>query len=385
MGVPNQTSTRSGSYVRQPSGYEAFIPAPYPPTDLRLAGALLSSTSRADRALARLDGTIDTIPNAELFQFMYVRQEALLSSQIEGTQATLMDVLEYQSDLEMGDERRPVEEVINYIGALNHGLSRLRELPLSLRLIREIHAKLMEDVRGGESHRTPGEFRRSQNWIGGRSPESAVYVPPPVDAMNRALDDWERHLHARGGQPDLIDIGLIHAQFETIHPFLDGNGRIGRLLVSFLLSERGILAKPLLYLSVYLKSHQDEYYRRLQAVRDHGQWEEWLEFFLRGVEDAASGATTTARKIFELRERDRARMSALGRRAGRGHVLLDRLFMQPAVSSRTVQRMLEIRQPSADRLIEGLRELGVLAERTGFKRNRFYVYREYLDLFRLEG
>ncbi len=273
---------RAGHYARQPSGYRAFIPAPLPPSPhLRLRGQVQTLLSRADRELGRLDGSITTLPNPELFVFMYVRKEAVLSSQIEGTQSSLQDVLAAEANLFSG-ERKPsdVYEVINYIDAMNYGLARLAELPISVRLIREIHRRLLARARGGRL--SPGELRTSQNWIGpaGCLLGEATFIPPPPPVVPEALGELERFLHAKDDLPALAKIGLAHAQFETIHPFLDGNGRVGRLLITFLLTERGILQKPVLYLSHYFKRNRQAYYEHLQAIRDEGRWEEWLEFWL---------------------------------------------------------------------------------------------------------
>lgn len=274
---------RAGRYLKQASGYTAFVPAPLPPDppvkiDLELSRLL----SEADRALGRLDGVATVLPNPDLFVSMYVRQEAVLSSQIEGTQSTLEDVLQFEIDSKGRDFPKDIREVVNYVRAMNFGLERLKTLPLSLRLIREIHGKLLEGVRG--STRTPGEFRTKQNWIGpaGCTLSNATFVPPPVPEMQAALDNAEKFLHDNS-LPLLIQCGLAHAQFETIHPFLDGNGRVGRLLVTFLLCQKRALERPLLYLSHYLKEHRAEYYDRLMAIRNDGDWEEWLMFFVRGV------------------------------------------------------------------------------------------------------
>jgi Fic family protein len=307
-------STRAGSYVPQPTGYIAFHPAPFPPRDLDMSAALIGSLSEADRSLARLDGAASVIPDVDLFITMYVRDEATRSSQIEGTQATLADVVEDEVAGIDAERRDAVAEIHNYVDALNLGLRRLADLPVSLRLLREIHAELMSGVRGGTVDRTPGEFRRSQNWIGGSSPSNARFVPPPVEQMTDALHEWELAIHTDDGLPPLVRIGLLHAQFETIHPFIDGNGRVGRLLITFLLTEWGILRHPLLYLSGFFRRHVDEYYRRLQLVRDEGDWEGWLEFFLDGVAETAAEATTTVRAILDLRGRDRQRIAELGQR-----------------------------------------------------------------------
>jgi Fic family protein len=377
-----QTSDRAGNYVPQPDDFEAFVPRTLPPPDLELSGDFIRRLSTADRALARLDGVASALPNPDLFVFMYVRREATLSSQIEGTQASLVDLLEHEAEVGSA-ERVPVYEISNYVNAMGYGLKRLNDLPVSKRLIREIHERLMKDVRGGHAVQTPGEFRTSQNWIGGTRPGNARFVPPPVDEMSEALDAWERNLHESQDLPDLVHIALLHAQFETIHPFVDGNGRVGRLLITFLLTERGILAQPLLYLSIFFKENRQEYYERLQAVRDNGDWEGWLGFFIEGVASVATEATETAREILALRERDRARIvDDLGRRAGTGIRLLDFLFRQPIVSVKLVAQILSLSTPAANNLVADLERMGLLRETTGNKRNRVFEYSDYLNLFR---
>lgn len=383
--IGRRPGQRAGSLVAQAAGYKAFIPTGLPPTDLILSPAFLRKLSTADRALARLDGAVTTLPNPRLFIYMYVRREAVLSSQIEGTQASMIDVLQYEAERNRGEQEVPVGEVINYINALDHGLARLKTLPVSLRLVKEIHAELMKDVRGGEPHKTPGEFRTSQNWWGGSSPDNARFVPPPPDDMRRALHEWETYVHQRDVLPDLVHIALLHAQFETIHPFLDGNGRVGRLLISLLLAEREILEQPLLYLSIFFKEHKVAYYDRLQAIRDEGAWEAWLDFFVEGVTVVATEATSTAKKILSLRERDRARIAELGRRSGNAYRLLDWLYRQPVIIGVTVQRMLKISQPAANALIASMCEAKILKETTGFKRNRRFAYDNYLKLFEEAG
>src|SRR5208283_1175431 len=280
----------------------AFIPAPLPPDPpINIDSELSRLTSEADRALGRLDGVATVLPNPDLFVSMYVRQEAVLSSQIEGTQSTLEDVLQFEVDSKGREFPKDIREVVNYVGAMNYGLERLETLPLSLRLIREIHGKLLEGVRG--SHRTPGEFRTSQNWIGpaGCILNEATFVPPPVPEMRDTLGSLEGFLHDTSF-PLLIQCGLVHAQFETIHPFLDGNGRVGRLLVTFLLCQKQALGRPLLYLSHYLKRHRAEYYDRLMAIRNLGDWEGWLKFFVRGIQEVTQEAAEKARRILGLRE-----------------------------------------------------------------------------------
>lgn len=376
------SSTRAGEYVRQPEGFRAFIPAPLPPKDLEIDEKLQLLLSEADRAIGRLDGIIEVIPNPDQFVYMYVRREAVLSSQIEGTQASLMDVLEYEAQAEKAEARIDVREIINYIQAMGHGLDRLSELPISRRLLCEVHKELMKNARGGEPHKTPGEFRRSQNWIGGASPATARFVPPPAHTVGNAFSDLENFLHDDSMLPPLVKAGVAHAQFETIHPFLDGNGRTGRLLITFWLVERGILRKPLLYPSLFFKEHKEEYGNRLQAIRDHGEWEDWLEFFLDGVAQVADQAYRTALEIFALRQRDREKITDdLGRRAGNGLILLDELLKLPLVRTKTIEKAIKVTQPTATSLLESFVDLGILREITGRRRYRVYQYDEYLELF----
>ncbi|MGC8855144.1 MAG: Fic family protein [Halothiobacillaceae bacterium] len=375
--------TRAGRYIQQPTGYRAFIPAPLPPDPpVNLGEPLRGLLSQADYALGRLDGAIVTLPNPDLFVFMYVRKEAVLSSQIEGTQSSLQNLLAAEARLHDPDTPADVSEVVNYVKAMNHGLARLAELPVSVRLIREIHAELMRGVRGGKL--TPGELCTSQNWIGpaGCTLREATFVPPPPHEVPRALADLERFLHSESQLPVLIQVGLAHAQFETIHPFLDGNGRIGRLLITFLLTQRKRLAKPVLYLSHYFKRHRAEYYDRLQAVRDAGDWEGWLAFFLRGVVEVAAEATETAAAILRMREDYRSRITEkLGRAAGNGHRVMEKLFHQPIVSVATVRKWLDVTPAGANQLVNRLVDAGVLREITGYARNRRFRFDPYLRLF----
>lgn len=374
---------RAGRYIAQPTGYRAFHPAPLPPQPaVRLEGELQTLLSLADRALGRLDGSIQTLPNPDLFVFMYVRKEAVLSSQIEGTQSSLQDLLAAEAHILAPDRPRDVDEVVNYVAAMNYGLQRLQELPVSVRLIREIHERLLHGVRG--MRLTPGELRTSQNWIGhaGCTLTEATYVPPPPYEVPLALGALEGFLHADSTLPQLIQIGLAHAQFETIHPFLDGNGRVGRLLITFLLCQREILLKPVLYLSHFFKQHRAEYYERLQAVRDGGDWEGWLAFFLRGVASVSREATDTARRILALREDHRAKVTAgLGRAAGNGHKVLEHLYQRPIVSVADVQALTTTTYTAANNLVSRLVELGVLVEATGYRRNRLFRYQAYIELF----
>jgi len=379
----NKGIGRAGQYVTQAQSYKAFIPKSLPPVPpVQMDAELQLLLSDADRALGRLDGVTETLPNPDLFVFMYVRKEAVLSSQIEGTQASLMDVLEFEAKAQRADHLKDVPEVVNYVAAMNQGLKRLETLPVSLRLVREIHEVLLRGVRGSE--RSPGEFRTRQNWIGENdSPiQRASFVPPPPDVMLDALASLERFLHDDSPMPPLVTVGLAHAQFETIHPFLDGNGRIGRLLITFLLCEKKILRRPLLYLSHYLKARRSEYYDRLQAVRDRGDWEGWLKFFFQGVASVSLEATQTARKIVELRESHRELLtSKMGRGAGSALALLETLYFRPVVSVKQVAAITKISFPNANALVESLEKLRLLFETTGRRRNRVFAYQPYLDLF----
>lgn len=374
---------RAGRYLTQLTGYRAFIPAPLPPTpEIDVDSAMLQLLSRADRALGRLDGAIETLPNPELFVAMYVRKEAVLSSQIEGTQSSLHDVLAAEARLYSAVSSDDVGEVINYINAMDYGLQRLADLPVSVRLIRELHERLLHGVRG--SHLTPGQLRTSQNWIGpaGCTLTDATYVPPPPHEVSGLLSNLERFLHGDDTLPLLLKIGLAHAQFETIHPFLDGNGRSGRLLVTFLLCESGALRKPVLYLSYYFKRHRQAYYDRLQHVRDTGDWEQWLRFFLDGIIEVSNQAAATVHDILTLREADRNVIAdTLGGAAGKGHRVLEHLFQTPIVSVADVQSWIETSYPTANDLVHRLQEGGILDEITGHARNRRYAYRRYIELF----
>jgi Fic family protein len=374
---------RAGTYQPQPPGYQAFIPAPLPPRpSVNLTGDLQRHLSRADLALGRLDGSIQTLPNPNLFVFMYVRKEAVLSSQIEGTQSSLQDLLAAEAQLYTPGTPGDVAEVVNYVGAMNHGLTRLSELPVSVRLIREIHEKLLDRVRG--SRLAPGELRRTQNWIGpgGCTLREAIFVPPPPNVVPQALSDLEKFLHEENDLPLLIKIGLAHAQFETIHPFLDGNGRVGRLLITFLLRESGVLHKPVLYLSHYFKRHRQTYYELLQSIRDNGAWEDWLRFFLRGVAEVSVQAAETAGRILMLRETHRNLIAEnLGYSAGNGHRVLERLYEHPIISVNEVRDLTGTSYPAANQLVERLVKIGVLAEMTGQVRHRRFQYKAYVRLF----
>lgn len=373
---------RSGRYIAQPTGYRAFVPEPLPPNPpVRMDDEMNRLVEEAGTALGRLDGVASVLPNPDLFVGMYVKHEAVLSSEIEGTQATLEDVLDYESEGRRTDQPEDVEEVINYVRAMNFGLRRLPEFPLSLRLIREIHEELLRGVRGQE--RSPGEFRTSQNWIGpgGCTLADADFVPPPPHEMQAALDDFQKFLHDRDRLPKLIHCGLAHAQFETIHPFLDGNGRVGRLLITLLLVEQGILSRPLLYLSYYLKAHRAQYYDRLTAVRTDGDWEGWLKFFLRGILEVSTAATNTARDIVMLR--DRLQQTIRGStNAGYGFALLDHFFEQPILSIKQAEQRLGCVYKTAARLMEEFEAAQIVREITGQKRNKRYRFEPYVALFK---
>lgn len=374
-------STRAGRFVRQPAGYAAFEPAPLPPEPPLALEALAPLLSQADQAVGRLDGVSQTLPNADLFVAMYVRREAVLSSQMEGTQSTLDDVLAFELGSEPGGLPQDVEEVVNYVRAMNQGINRLASLPMSKRLIREIHAELMQGVRGEDKQ--PGEFRRIQNYIAseGAPIARASFIPPPPDIMERALDDFERFLHDDETLPALVRCAVAHAQFETIHPFLDGNGRVGRLLITLLLCERGVLHKPLLYLSYYLKRHRSEYYDRLTAIRERGGWEAWVKFFLLGVEETADEAAATARRIIEMREAHRALVRARGFSPSTARLVDGRLFERPLVSVALVSTMLDVSFATANRVLRELASAGIVEEITGGQRSRVYRYAAYLALF----
>lgn len=374
---------RAGRYVRQPNHYAAFIPAPLPPDPpFGWDDELQYLLSKADRALGRLDGSIQTLPDPDLFVMMYVRKEAVLSSQIEGTQSSLNDLLELEASI--ADARRPADvgEVVNYVRAMNYGLKRLHDLPISSRLIREIHSELLEGVRG--RHLDPGQIRRTQTWIGaqGCTLNEAIFVPPPPHEVEDHLSALERFIHSNVNIPPLIKIGMIHAQFETIHPFLDGNGRVGRLLITFLLCQNEILIRPVLYLSHYFKRHRARYYELLQKVRDEGEWEAWIKFFLEGVATVSLEATATARAIVELRENHRQTIiDNFGRAAGNALRVLESLYKTPFTATSSVQKLLKITFPPASNLIQKMVKADMLVEVTGQDRYRIYQYRPYVSLF----
>jgi Fic family protein len=375
-------SGRLGRLVEIPVGGEivrAFVPPGLPPTPPIDILSLLPQLSAAERALGRLDGITVLLPRQELFLYMYVRKEAVLSSQIEGTQSTLSDLLRFETEAQAGQPIDDIREVSNYVDAMMYGLERLAEIPLSLRLIREMHARLLRSGRGGTKN--PGEFRRSQNWIGGTRPGNALFVPPPVGELDACLDQFERFIHEDASRlPPLVKAGLLHVQFETIHPFLDGNGRIGRLLVTLYLCVEDVLRKPLLYLSLYLKIHRADYYRLLQEVREHGAWEAWLEFFLVGIAETANQAFDAATRIAELFKRDRERITVESERAGSSLRVHDLLQQNPFATPTALVERTGLTAPTINAALADLQRLGVVDEVTGRRRGRVFGYRAYLDI-----
>ena len=365
-----QTST-AGKVIRTPRGYWTFIPNSLPPT-IRYSSSLISSVGAAERALGRLDSLANTLPSPHILVRPFIRREAVLSSRIEGTRASLNDVYVFEAEqLSYLDPTTDVREVHNYVKALDYGLERLRSLPVSLRLIREMHAELMEGVRG--EHLTPGEFRRSQNWIGppGSTLESARFVPPLVEEMHSALDDLEKYIHASSDLPPLVQAALIHYQFEAIHPFLDGNGRIGRLLIILLLIEWGQLSRPWLYLSAYFEEHRSAYYDHLLAVSQRGEWEGWLAFFLDGVRDQSEDAIVRIEHLQHLRRKYQTLLED-ERAAERLLQAVDVLFERPILSIRQLEAAMGVPYRSAQRYIEKLEHIGIVREATGRARNRLY-------------
>lgn len=382
----------TGRYERTTVGGEevaAFVPHALPPTapPVVVDAALAERLRAAEQALVRLELAGEMVPSLDWFIYAFVRKEAVLSSQIEGTQATLVDLLTFEAQDGAEQSAAPnadVEEVCNYLDALAYARAQLGDpngLPLSMRLLSEAHSRLMRGVRGAE--KLPGEVRRSQNWIGGSRPGNAAYVPPPPHALGEVLGAFEKYLHADDSLPSLVRAGLLHVQFETIHPYLDGNGRIGRLLVTLLLEHWKLLTKPLLYLSLFFKRHREDYYRRLNAVRIDGDWESWLDFFLDGVATIADEAVASARDLFALVAVDRTRVLTLEGMSVVALRLFELLPRHPVVTVASVMKLVETTKPTAGRAIELLVAAGVLVETTGKKRDRSFVYRSYLDRLRV--
>ena len=374
---------RIGNWVESTVGGEtvrAYLPNPLPPEPPVDLAAFSSLIEQANLALGRLDGVTSILPSPALFIFMYVRKEALLSSQIEGTQSSLSDLLLFEADEVPLVPLDDVQEVSNYIAAMEYGLRRLRDgFPLSLRLLREIHDLLLRKGRGASAQ--PGEFRRSQNWIGGTRPSRAMFVPPPPEHLQRCLGDFETFLHTQG-LPTIVKTAYAHVQFETIHPFLDGNGRLGRLLITFLLCAENVLREPTLYLSLYFKTHRQHYYDLLQRVRTHGEWEQWLEFFLEGVLETANQAVQTAHEILELFEEDTKRVQTLGRASSSAAVVHQYLQKHALTTSGKAASELALSEPTVNSALRHLETIGLVKEITGKQRRRVYAYDAYLAILR---
>jgi Fic family protein len=383
MHKPPKTASRSRYVTSTMSGerVQAFVPAPLPPDAKTLDLASLQGIlAEANQAVGRLDGMTSAFPDLNLFLYSYVRKEAVLSSQIEGTQSSLSDLLLYENAEIPGVPLDDVQEVSNYVAALNHGLKRLRGgFPLSLRLVREIHEVLLAKGRG--SHAQPGEFRKSQNWIGGSRPGNAAYVPPPPEYVTDCLGDLESFLHEEENSiPLLIRAGLVHAQFETIHPFLDGNGRVGRLLITFMLTEKQMLHEPVLYLSLFFKKHRRLYYDRLNGTRNDDGWNQWLDFFLQGVRDTANQAVQTAIEIDRLFRADKEKIDQVGRGAPSALLIYQLAQASPIFSIKHAARESKLSFPTASAAIQRLTDAGILQESSGKRRDRLFLYAKYLDV-----
>ena len=379
----SENSSRLGKLVTISTAGEvakAFIPPALPPLPMVQMDKLYGPLERANRALGRLDGIASILPDTPLFLYMYIRKEALLSSQIEGTQSSLSDLLLFENEEAPGVPINDVVEVSNYVAAMNHGLERIRGgFPISLRLMREIHEILLAKGRGATKQ--PGEFRHSQNWIGGTRPGNALYVPPPPEAVLDLMSDLEAFIHTdTPAVPTLVKAGLVHVQFETIHPFLDGNGRLGRLLITLLLCDKGILKEPILYLSLYFKTHRRYYYDLLQRVREDGDWEAWIEFFLDGITETSLQAADAARQILSLFEEDRAKIESLGRPAASALRVHQLLQQKPIIAIPDAARETGMSAPTVAKSIQHLRDLGLLREITGKQRGRMFVYSDYLGI-----
>jgi Fic family protein len=380
--MENVTSHRTGTIIRQISGYDAFIPHKLTETDLdlQLDRNMIQLLSEADRSLGELIGMTKTIPDPDLFIAFYVRKEALLSSQIEGTQCSLDEVIQVD---ENEADMKPVHEVVNYINAMNEGLQQLKNVPMSLRLMNQIHRVLLADVRGAE--RQPGELKHSQNWIGppGCMLNEAVFVPPPPDRMNDLMGDWENYYHQKRRLPALIEAAVLHAHFETIHPYIDGNGRLGRLLITFMLCEREVMPEPLLYLSLFFKEHRSEYYQLLMDVRFKGAWEEWIKFFLRGVQHTSKEAVKTALDIRLLAGRHRKMINEKLSRYSTAIPCFDILCRQPIISIVKIRNALNCSYPAAKNIIDALINLDIVHPyEKKRKRNKLYVYSDYLNILK---
>jgi len=374
---------RAGKFVTQLSGYETFIPNPLPPyPPIKYDDQLQFLLSEADRALARLDGVSSVLPNPDPFIAMYTKKESLLSSQIEGTQASLEGVLAFEAGLKPKEDIHEIKKVINYEKALNYGIDRLRknDFPMSIGLVKETHYRLLKGTRG--TSRNLGVFRRSQNWIGppGVTINDAIFIPPPPNQVRELMLNLIIFMHRTDSIPSLVKIGLIHAQFDTIHPFRDGNGRIGRLLITFYLYWKGILTRPLLYLSYYLKKYRDKYYDCLMKIRSEGDWENWLKFFLQGVAEISSEAATSANEIIGLK--DNLSNELLRKKIGGAQAVmsLDMLFEKPLVSVSDIVMQLKISRQTATQLVNKFSEINILSEISGKKRYRKYLFADYIKI-----
>lgn len=375
-----------GQFIQQPTGYKAFIPDKFPPKEfINLNSKTQLLHAKASLMLGKLDGITQLLPDLDFFIFMYIRKEAARSSEIEGTKATMVDVIKTEAEIE-NKLPEDVDRILHYIKAMNYGLKRVEELPLSLRFIRETHRVLLQGTIDA-SGKTPGEFRKSQNWIGGGSPNTAQFVPPPPSEMMRSLDDLEKFLYSEDKYPPLIKAALVHAQFETVHPFLDGNGRTGRLLTTFYLCKLGILERPVLYLSEYFLNNQKAYYDGLNTYHsENGDISIWLDFFLDGVAIIATEAIEVSKKINELSKKDIRKIQSLGRRSKTGIIVLENLYKLPIVNVRKVEEWTGLSRTQANELVNKLIGLGILEQRNkGKEYGREFWYKEYLSLFTKES
>ena len=373
-----------GKNIEQTQGFKAFIPHPFPPKEgFDWDSHLLKKTDQATRLLGKLDGITKLLPDADFFLLMYLRKDAASSSQIEGTQATMIDAIEAEAKVNTNIPK-DVDDILHYIKALNYGMKRMvdDDFPVSLRFVRELHSKLMDQARATHFS-DPGEFRKSQNWIGGTRPDNARFVPPPVPEMHRALDDLERFMHADDSTLTLLKAALIHAQFETIHPFLDGNGRTGRMLITFYLWKEGFLEKPVLFLSSFFKKHQGLYYQKLLGYEKHGAVDDWVSFFLEGIIEVANEAIEIVGKITALREKDMAKVQKLGKRSAESAaLLLPKLYGQPVVNVALVQKWTGFTRAGAQIVINRFMEMGILSPKDKDKKyGQSYIYKKYTDIF----
>ena len=375
-------SNRIGRKLKVITGEEAYfpyIPKPLPPDPELVLDKLYPLLDQANAALGRLDGISLILPDHHLFLYMYIRKEAVLSSQIEGTQSSLSDLLLFENENAPGAPIDDVTEVSNYVAAMNYGIERIKDLPISLRLIKEIHEKLMSKGRG--SSQNPGEFRTSQNWIGGSRPGNAKFVPPPPNLLIECLDPFEKFFHdEKINLPVLVKAALAHVQFETIHPFLDGNGRLGRLLITFMLCNDGLLKEPLLYLSLYFKTHRDRYYELLQLVRETGDWELWIEFFLKGVIQTSNQATSTAQKILELFDHDVKKIEKADKSTASILIIHNYFKSHPISNTTKIKEICNVSLPTVLRSLSAMEELGIVKETTGKERNRVFIYNNYISI-----